>query len=711
MAGQSYGLTINIATLGEGEFAKLGKTFTDLAGKSSAFDNDLSRLAVNVKKTKTELSNLANFNGDFNLGDIGNIAPTLPFEKQINKSIDGIKQKIQGLTGINLNTNDAQSNIQALKIKLADLQEKRNLSLNTADIGKANEEVKRLEAEIKRLENLPPNGIFDRFSKLRSSISPMVGLVAGAFAFSGMIDFGGQIVKVTSDFQKYNAVLTNSFGNQTLANQAMKDLQDLSAKTPFQLNNLTESYIKLVNRGFVPTMAEMTKLGDLASSTGKDFDQLVEAVLDAETGEMERLKEFGIKAEKNKDKISFTFKGITTTVKNEASAIRGYLLGLGDMKGVQGSMAAISGTIGGQLSNLSDNFDAFKLKLGQGLEPIIKIGIMVTNQLLAIGSALADKVNPYVSKFATFINQNMPMVKDMLKGAGIAVGILTGAMALLNITILANPIVWLGGLIVGLVALFGYAYATSEDFRGALWGLWEAGKVVFNGLWNIVKSFVANVWEALKGVGNLLQGIFILDFEHIKTGFGQLATSIGSFAKDLFTNTVDIGTGVGKAYTEGVKGGLADFAQSQEANRLLKQTAIENQIRADQKSNAEKKQLEDAQSQGFGLTDLIKYNQSGAEGKGQSLLDFMNMNGRGGSNPSSISGASTGGKGSKSGLGAGISEIKSDAGTAKNLTINIEKLVESLNINTTNLTESASRVREEITKVLLSATNDVNLAV
>jgi hypothetical protein len=707
MAGQSYGLTINIATLGEGEFAKLGKISTDLAGKSSAFDNDLSRLAANAKKTKTELSNLANFNGDFNLGDIGDIAPTLPFEKQINKSIDSIKQKIQGLTGINLKTNDAQSNIEALKAKLTQLQGQRNLSLNTADIRKANGDVKKLEAEIKRLENLPPNGIFDKFSKLRSSISPMAGLVAGAFAFSSMMDFGGQIVKVTSEFQKYNAVLTNSFGNQTLANQAMKDLQDLSAKTPFQLNNLTESYVKLVNRGFVPTMAEMTKLGDLASSTGKDFDQLVEAVLDAETGEMERLKEFGIQADKNKDKVSFTFKGITKTVKNEASAIRGYLLGLGDLKGVQGSMSAISGTIGGQLSNLSDGFDAFKLKLGQGLEPIIKIGIMVTNKLLSMGSALADKVMPYVSEFATFINQNMPMVKDMLKGAGIAVGILTGAMVLLNITMLANPIVWIGGLIVGLIGLFGYAYATSEDFRGAMWGLWEAGKVVFNGLRERVKSFVVNVWESLKGLGNLLQGIFTLDFEQIKTGFGQLATGIGSFAKDLFTNTVDIGTGVGKAYTEGVKGGLADFAQSQEANKLYKQNAIENQISADQKANAEKKQLEDAQSQGFGLPDLIKYNQSGAEGKGQSLLDFMNSGG--GSNPSSMSsGASTGGKGSKSGLGAGISEIKSDAGVVNNITINVEAMIKEVNFNKTEVKQGVNETLGMLKQGLLAVVNDVN---
>lgn len=708
MAGQSYSFTINLATLGEGAFAKLGKTFSDLANKSSAFDNDLARLASNAKKTKTGLSNLASFNGDFNLGDIGDIAPTLPFEKQINKSIDSIKQKIQGLTGINLNTNDAKANIKSLKLKLADLQGQRDLSLNTSDIRKANSEIKNLEKEIRKLENLPPQGIFDRFSKLRSSISPMVGLVAGVFAFDKITDFGSEVIKVTSDFQKYNAVLTNAFGSQTLANQVMGDLQKFASKTPFQLNNLTESYVKLANRGFIPTMQEMTKLGDLASSTGKDFDQLVEAVLDAETGEMERLKEFGIKAEKNKDKISFTFKGITQTVKNDAKAIRGYLLGLGDMQGVQGSMAAISGTLGGSLSNLSDSFDAFKLKIGEALSPLIKLGIMIANKLLSIGEVFLNKLNPYLSAFTTFISQNMPMVKDMLKGAGIAVGLLTGAMALLNITMLANPIVWITGAVIAFVGAIGYAYANSETFRGVLWGLWEAGKVVFGGLWDIVKSFVSNTWEALKGLGNLLMGIFTFDFGQIKEGFGQLATGIGSFAKDLFTNTVDIGSNVGKAYSEGMKGGLADFAQSQEANKQFKQNAVEQEIIANQKANAEKSMLNEAQSQGFGLSDLVKYNQSGARDKGQSLLDFMNTKSKTNTTNSSKGNSNNN---NKSGLGAGISEIKSDAGTARNLTINIDKLVESLNIHTTNLNESASRVREEITKVLLSAVNDVNLAV
>ena len=51
------------------------------------------------------------------------------------------------------------------------------------------------------------------------------------------------------------------------------------------MEELTESFIKLKNRGFDPTKEELTQIGDLAASQGKSFDQLTEAILDAQTGE------------------------------------------------------------------------------------------------------------------------------------------------------------------------------------------------------------------------------------------------------------------------------------------------------------------------------------------------------------------------------------------------------------------------------------------
>lgn len=193
----------------------------------------------------------------------------------------------------------------------------------------------------------------------------LLGLVAGL----GLLNIAQQglskIVSTTAMFEKFGAVLTNTLGSKDLAQKAMDDLTDWASKTPFEVDKATDSYVKLANSGFIPTMDEMTKLGDLASSRGKDLDQLTEAILDASSGEFERLKEFGIKASKSGDQVAFSFKGIKTTVGNTDAEIRKYILSLGAMNGVQGTMSAVSATLGGKISNMKDSFTSFFKALGE----------------------------------------------------------------------------------------------------------------------------------------------------------------------------------------------------------------------------------------------------------------------------------------------------------------------------------------------------------
>jgi len=136
---------------------------------------------------------------------------------------------------------------------------------------------------------------------------------------------------------------------------------------------LTSAFVKLTNQGFKPSTVELRKLGDLASSTGKSFDQLTEAIIDAQTGEFERLKDFGIRASKEGDKVTFTFKEVKKQVDFTASSIREYLLGLGDLEGVSGAAAVISETLGGKINNLGDSFD--KLANMSGWSFITRAGL------------------------------------------------------------------------------------------------------------------------------------------------------------------------------------------------------------------------------------------------------------------------------------------------------------------------------------------------
>lgn len=169
-----------------------------------------------------------------------------------------------------------------------------------------------------------------------------------------------------AEAEKNRAVLTNAFnGDAKMANESLKMLMDFAAKTPFGLQEATGAFLKMVNRGITPTREEMVKLGDVAASQGKSMDQYVEAILDAQSGENERLKELGIRAQKNGDMVAFSFKGVTKEVKATEDAIYGALLSFGEMEGVAGTMDVVSKTIVGLQSNIEDTWDQIFTKLGQ----------------------------------------------------------------------------------------------------------------------------------------------------------------------------------------------------------------------------------------------------------------------------------------------------------------------------------------------------------
>jgi hypothetical protein len=194
-----------------------------------------------------------------------------------------------------------------------------------------------------------------------------IGAVGALFIADAALDIEGQIFDVTAKYEAYRATLQNATQDEIATAEAMEMVANVAIKSNFTVDELTGSYIKLVNRGIIPTREELIKQGDIAASQGKGFDQLTEAILDAMTNEYERLKEFGIKARTIGDTVSFTFKGITKEVKKmDEEGIKNAILSFGDLQGVAGAMSATSTTLNGQLSAMSDNWEQILKNLGEG---------------------------------------------------------------------------------------------------------------------------------------------------------------------------------------------------------------------------------------------------------------------------------------------------------------------------------------------------------
>lgn len=229
----------------------------------------------------------------------------------------------------------------------------------------------------RRMDDLKNKGknISSEFGSAGSMLSKWKMAIKGFIAVKlvgYLVQLNSAVYSIRKEFAKYEAVLRNTFQSQEKAVRSMKMLQQLAADTPASLKEWTEAYIKLVNRGIKPTSDELTNMGDLAASQGKSVDQLIEAILDAMTGENERLKEFGIKAAKSGETTKFTFRGVTTEVKNSEQAIKDYLLSLGQLEGVAGSMAVQMQELEGLQSNFGDTVDSILNRIGKKLEPFYK---------------------------------------------------------------------------------------------------------------------------------------------------------------------------------------------------------------------------------------------------------------------------------------------------------------------------------------------------
>lgn len=195
----------------------------------------------------------------------------------------------------------------------------------------------------------------------RSTLSLRSIYAAGAAVITGAAVAVGTI---TARFQKYSSVLKIALGTQQESDKALQLVKSTAAETTFTVDELTASYVKFANRGIRLTKDEMISLADLAASQGKSFDQLTEAILDAQTGEFERLKEFGIRASKSGDEANISFKGFNTTAKLTPEAIKNAFIEMGKLNGVTGANAAQMTDLGGRYSNFRDVIDSLLVSLG-----------------------------------------------------------------------------------------------------------------------------------------------------------------------------------------------------------------------------------------------------------------------------------------------------------------------------------------------------------
>ena len=217
-------------------------------------------------------------------------------------------------------------------------------------------------------------GFIGQMSDIQGQLSSVVG---GAVLIGFTKGIANGIAETGMQFENLKTTLSNALGGAAEGAAAMQMIRETANEVKLSIDEVGNGFNKLINRGLKPTKEEFIQLTDVAKSQGKEVDQYVEAVLDAMTGENERLKEFGVKAKDAGDKVIFTFKGVSTEVKKNEQDIYNYLVALGKVPGVAGMSAKAADTFSGKLAAIQSKIDGIKIaifeRIGEALKPVLDV--------------------------------------------------------------------------------------------------------------------------------------------------------------------------------------------------------------------------------------------------------------------------------------------------------------------------------------------------
>lgn len=336
---------------------------------------------------------------------------------------------------------------------------------------------------------------------------------------------GGLAISKSIQFEKLGASLETVTGSVDKASKAMKELIKFSATTPFQLEEVVGSFIKLKALGLEPSMEAMKAYGNVSSAMGKSLDQFIEAIADATTGEFERLKEFGIKASSEGKKVAFTFQGQTKVVGKNSKEIEAYLRSIGQVQ-FAGAMDRQMNTLGGSISNLQDAISTSMAQIGQSLSSTFGLKDKIASMagvIVRLSEAFASLPEPmrnmigYGALFLAILGPLLMVLGQVVIGFGALMMAFTlmgppimtflALLKALSIGLFTTPIGW---FVLGLTAIAVAGYMLVKN--------WEKIKGFFGRIWEGIK---ATFKEGVEAVLNWLQPL-LNAIDSVKNGIGRV---------------------------------------------------------------------------------------------------------------------------------------------------------------------------------------------
>lgn len=388
------------------------------------------------------------------------------------------------------------------------------------------------------------------------------GVIAGGLAAMPM-------VSTASQFENYQTVLTTIEGSEGKAKKSMEWVSKFAAKTPYDLAQVNEAFVRLKSYGLDPTSGLLRTLGDTSSAMGKDVMSAVEAISDAVTGENERLKEFGITTQTKGDLVTYNYtdkagnQKAMSAIKGDRKQIEKVLTNIWDEK-FEGGMERGSKTWTGLLSNIMDTWSRFQMMImnsgpfqrikGYLSDLLARLDTMAENGQL---QAWAEKVGGAIMKFIDGVAVAVPQIWDLIQtiapavstlanftgGWGNLAAVVGGSQLLGGFDGIGKALLWIGRIAMAHPLL---ALITGVGL-GALWVVknWDTIGPWFSNLWAGIKDSAATVWEWMKKAFEWSPvGMIIKHFDSIKSAFAGVINWIMSKVPDWLKKRLGINGGI-----------------------------------------------------------------------------------------------------------------------------------------------------------------------
>ena len=315
-------------------------------------------------------------------------------------------------------------------------------------------------------------------NKLQQSIDTLAKGALAFFTFSQAKAFVNQVIEVRSQFQQLEISFGTMLKSKEKANALMAQMTELAAKTPFSLQEVSEGAKRLL--AFQVPAEEVTetlrRMGDVASGLGVPMGQLIHVYGQVKaqgrllTNDLYQFMNAGIPiiAELSKvvGKSETEIKEMVSAGKIGFTEIQAVIKNMTNEGGLfYNLMAEQSKSLGGQISNLKDNFQQVLNEIGKASEGITSGAISAVSFLVenyqTLGKVIAGLIGTYGTYKTAIIVHNAIIALNTQLTNGWTVAqlaqyrgllLLEKAQKLLNATMLANPYVLVATVIGGLIA-------------------------------------------------------------------------------------------------------------------------------------------------------------------------------------------------------------------------------------------------------------------